>query len=355
MANDFRRRSRSGGQSTPKFHVLWSKQNIKSSTLPPLGQASIHTKSKTKTLTKVQSAVFHKPSVLMTNPPKGPEDLHQREKFNPRKTHAKVRFMRAMLRNQRSLLQEMCHHKHFLSKLSDELVRAIQDTEQTTALSVRAMLQQQDTLTSIIDILECSNRKRLQQLKSELEDWEHKEESKISSLVLQVEQLNAKVQKTQEEVNFLSTYMDHEYPVRSVHIANLARQLQQAKDDQQDELDNLSEMRRMVLESLSNKILEKKKKILRSLAKRTLHPHEEALLHKVQDSQLRQRGRSTVTEFIEGLKERLPVLRTEAEELRAQMQDPREVVFKDVLLWRPKCTPDMDVILNLPEEELLPF
>lgn len=36
-----------------------------------------------------------------------------------------------------------------------------------------------------------------------------------------------------EEVNFLSTYMDHKYPARSVQIANLVRQLQQLKASQQ--------------------------------------------------------------------------------------------------------------------------
>lgn len=49
----------------------------------------------------------------------------------------------------------------------------------------------------------------------------------------QVEQLNDKIKKTQEEVNFLSTYMDHEYPVKLVQIANLLHQLDQVKDNQQ--------------------------------------------------------------------------------------------------------------------------
>lgn len=49
----------------------------------------------------------------------------------------------------------------------------------------------------------------------------------------EVDQLNAEILKIHEEVNFLSTYMDHEYPVRSVQIANYIRQVQQAKDSQQ--------------------------------------------------------------------------------------------------------------------------
>lgn len=49
----------------------------------------------------------------------------------------------------------------------------------------------------------------------------------------EVEELNAEILKAQEEVSFLSTYMDHEYPVRSVQIANHIRLVQQAKDSQQ--------------------------------------------------------------------------------------------------------------------------
>uniref|UniRef100_A0A8C9PH53 Uncharacterized protein n=1 Tax=Spermophilus dauricus TaxID=99837 RepID=A0A8C9PH53_SPEDA len=219
----------------------------KPSTLPPLGQASSQAKRKTKSLTKVQSETYYQPMVVTTYQPREPEDSHLKDKLNSRKIQAKVRFMRSMVRNQRTSLLEMRQHKFFLRKLCDKLVRAIQDTEDSTALRVRAMLQQQDALTVSPPI--APSPERIPELKS-----------------LQVEQLNAEVEKTQEEVNFLSTYMDHEYPVRSLQIANLARQLQQAKDDQQDELDNLAEMRRMVLELLSAKIWKKKEKILSSLA-----------------------------------------------------------------------------------------
>uniref|UniRef100_A0A8C9PPE2 Uncharacterized protein n=1 Tax=Spermophilus dauricus TaxID=99837 RepID=A0A8C9PPE2_SPEDA len=270
---------------SPHSGTWWSTQKTKPSTLPPLGQASSQAKRKTKSLTKVQSGEQRHlgPMVVTTYQPREPEDSHLKDKLNSRKIQAKVRFMRSMVRNQRTSLLEMRQHKFFLRKLCDKLVRAIQDTEDSTALRVRAMLQQQDALTVSPPIAPSPGPPGPLQAASSIQ-------------MLQVEQLNAEVEKTQEEVNFLSTYMDHEYPVRSLQIANLARQLQQAKDDQQDELDNLAEMRRMVLELLSAKIWKKKEKILSSLAMRTLQPHEEALLQKTQDSQYRQRCRGTVME-----------------------------------------------------------
>lgn len=48
-----------------------------------------------------------------------------------------------------------------------------------------------------------------------------------------MDRLNSEIQKASQEVTFLSTYMDHEYPIRLVQIANHERQVQQAKDSQQ--------------------------------------------------------------------------------------------------------------------------
>uniref|UniRef100_A0A3Q2HRI9 Chromosome 22 C20orf96 homolog n=1 Tax=Equus caballus TaxID=9796 RepID=A0A3Q2HRI9_HORSE len=276
MARVFAKPDHSGIPSTmQKFQILdydpWqrSKQRTKSSTLPPVLQTSGQKKSKMKTLTSVQPGLYSKPTMLMTSQPRNPQDLRG-GKVDSGKTQASIRLMKMMLRNRRTSLQELRSHENFLTRLNGELVRNIQDMEDSAAQKVRAMLQQQDIFATVMDILEYSNNKKLQQMKCELQEWQEKEEAKMRHLERQVEQLNARIHKTKEEVSFLSTYMDHEYPVRSVQIASLARQLQQVKDSQQDELDDLNEMRRKVLESLSNKIQKKKRKLLRSLV--VVHP-----------------------------------------------------------------------------------
>ncbi|XP_024094712.2 uncharacterized protein C20orf96 homolog isoform X3 [Pongo abelii] len=363
MAHVLQKPKHSGTHSTvQEFQVPdcvpWqqSKQETKPSTLPPVQQAnSLHT-SKMKTLTRVQPVFHSKPTMVVTScQPKNPRELHRRRKLDPGKMHAKIWLMKTMLRNGRTALRELQSHENFLTKLNEELIETIQDMENSTTLNVRALLHQQDILATIIDILEYSNKKRLQQLKSELQEWEEKKKCKMSRLEQQAEQLNAKIEKTQEEVNFLSTYMDHEYSIKSVQISTLMRQLQQVKDSQQDELDDLSEMRRKVLESLSDKIQKKKKKILSSVVAETQRPYEEALLQKMWESQDFLKCMQRFREFIDQFEENMSVLRAEVEELQAQTREPREVIFEDVLLRRPKCTPDMDVILNIPVEEPLPF
>ncbi|KAL0595259.1 hypothetical protein AAY473_035449 [Plecturocebus cupreus] len=339
-------------------YVLWqqSKQKTKPSTLPPVRQANSLNTSKMKTLTRVQPVLHSMPTMVVTShQPKNPRELHRRQKLDPGKTQAKIQLMKTMLRNRQTCLRELQSHENFLTKVNEELIESIQDMENSTALKVRAMLQQQDILATVIDILEYLNKKKLQHLKSELQDWEEKKKCKTSYLEQQVEQLNAKIEKTQEDVKFLSTYMDHEYSIKSAQIATLVRQLQEVKDSQQDELDDLSEMRRKVLESLSDKIQKEEKKVLSSLVAKTQRPHEKALVQMVWESQASLKCIHRLRKFIDEFEENVPVLRAEVEELQAQIQEPREVIFEDVLLRRPKCTPDMDVILNIPVEEPLPF
>ncbi|XP_062059969.1 uncharacterized protein C20orf96 homolog isoform X3 [Lepus europaeus] len=335
-----------------KFRVLWSKQKAKLPTLPPLQQAGGggYNKSKLKTF-----MLHRKPTTAGTRPLRNPVDPFAREMADAGKIQAQIRLTRAMLRNRRATLQELGNQERFLAKLNDELLRMIRDVEDSTALTVRELLHQQDTLASVVNILEYSNKRRLQQLKSEIQEWEETENQKMSCLERQVQHLDAQNKKTQDQVNFLSTYMDHEYPVKLVQLASLGRQVQQAKDRQQDELDDFSELRRKVLASVCAKIQEKKRRILRAVAVKTQRPHQEALLRKMQESQFMQKFAWRFRDFIGQLEEELPVLRQEVGALQAQVWDPREVVFADVLLRRPKCTPDMDVLINIPMEEPLPF
>ncbi|XP_032463052.1 uncharacterized protein C20orf96 homolog isoform X2 [Phocoena sinus] len=273
-----------------------------------------------KTWTTVQPGLQSKPTLWMTSQPRNPLEL-RREKLDSGKTQTKTRLGRTMLRNRRTAHQELCNHEDFLTKLCGELIKTIQDTDDSSALKVRVMLQQEDVFTTIADILEYSNKKKLHQMKCELQEWEEKEESKIHNLEQQVEQLDAKIEKVHKKVSFMSTYMDREYPIKSVQVANLVRQLQQVKDSQQ--------------------------KIQRA--------HQEALLQKTWNSRLILKYMDKFREFIDHFEEEIPILRAEMEQLQFQIWEPREIVFADILLRRSKCTPNMDIILDIPVEELLPF
>ncbi|KAM5305118.1 uncharacterized protein C20orf96 homolog [Glossophaga mutica] len=397
MAYVFPKPFYSGSRSTVhKFPILdygpWqqSKQEVKPSTLLPVLQTRGPKKSKMKTWISIQPG-YSKPAMLRTGQRRNPREPLGMQLDSAK---AKFRLLKVMLRNQQISLQELRSQEDFLTKLNQDLVKTIQDMEESSALKMRNMLQQQNIFRTIVHLLAYSNEKKLQQMKCELQEWKETEDSKMSSLcelasaqnpihwprralppwegVLeggscllllltspdlkqQVEQLHAKIKKTQEEVNFLSTYMDHEYPVKVVRIDNLVHQLQQVEDNQQDELDDLNEMLKTVLESLSNEIQMKRKRLLSSLVVKTQQSCQEVLLQKTLENRDMVKYADKFREFVDQLNEEIPKLRAEVGQLRVQIRDPREIVFADVLLRRPKCTPDMDITLNIPVEELLPF
>ncbi|XP_019827757.2 uncharacterized protein C20orf96 homolog isoform X6 [Bos indicus] len=299
MARNFPKRSRSGiGSTVPQFQVLdyvpWqrSKQRAKPSALPPIPQTVGTKKSERKTWSTIQPGWQSKPTLWMTSQPRNPLEL-RRGKLDSGKTQATIRLMRTMLRNRRTSYQELCDHEEFLTNHCGELIKTIQDTEDSAALKVRMLLQQQDVYMTITDILEYSNKKKLHKMKCELQEWEEKEEAKIRSknlsadLEQQVEQLDAQIEKVREQ------------------------------------------------------------KIQRA--------NQETLLQKTWNTRVILKYMDKFQEFIDRFEEEIPRLRAEMEQLEFQIWEPREIVFADVLLRRSKCTPDMDVVLNIPVEEPLPF
>ncbi|KAM4842422.1 uncharacterized protein C20orf96 homolog isoform 2-T2 [Thomomys bottae] len=283
MANLSQRSSHSGTFST--IHRFQSNQKLKQWILPPLHRTVSHNKGRMRSSNRAQQVVPSKAVLISPSQLKNLTEVQGREQPHPGKIQARLRLMRMMVRNQRASVQELSNHEVFLSKLNQDLVKTIQDMEDSTALSVRALLQQQYVLANVINILKYSNKKRVQQLSSDLEDWKEKEVHVMNSLEREVQELNEQIRATQKEVNFLNTYMDHEYPVKSVQIASHMRQLQQAKDKQQDELESLNEIRKMALDSLCNMIREKQKEILKSLIRKIQQPYEKRLWQKARSNQ----------------------------------------------------------------------
>ncbi|XP_015263446.1 PREDICTED: uncharacterized protein C20orf96 homolog, partial [Gekko japonicus] len=59
--------------------------------------------------------------------------------------------------------------------------------------------------------------------------------------------------------------------------------------------------------------------------------------------------------IIDDLGKEIEVLRKHTAALREYVRHPRDLIFEDVLLQRPICTPDMEIVLNIPTEEDLPL
>ncbi|XP_038606443.1 uncharacterized protein C20orf96 homolog isoform X5 [Tachyglossus aculeatus] len=226
-------------------------------------------------------------------------------------------------------------------------------------------------LRTMIATLESSNQMQLHIAKRQLAETEEREKAKMEVLQRQLSQLRARNRKSQEELNVLLAYMDQDFPLKAVQISGLLRQVQQLKDAQQDESEELRLMRRTVLGSMERKAAEAQEKILRRLANKKIRPYEEGLAQKTKANKVLVEQISYFQreltfggplppgpprQLVATLEEEVPRLEMEVKTLQSQTPGLlREEIFPDVLLRKPKCEPDTDVCLDFPREERLPF
>ncbi|XP_044540835.1 uncharacterized protein C20orf96-like, partial [Gracilinanus agilis] len=177
----------------------------------------------------------------------------------------------------------------------------------------------------------------------------------LTGLQQQMTKVKTRIQKTKEELNFLSTYMDQEYPIKSVQIEELMRQIQAVKDNNQEDLEELEELGKDVLQMLSKKLMVNSEQVLYVMAKKIIRPYQAALMKRTLSNQQLLRQMVQFRAHIDYMKEQLPKLKAEVKALERRRKHPQEAIFDDILLRKSKCTPDMDVILNIPQEEVLPF
>ncbi|XP_074148918.1 uncharacterized protein C20orf96 homolog [Sminthopsis crassicaudata] len=273
----------------------------------------------------------------------------------PEMIQTNTQILREILKFRKDSLDELKQNVDSLTVSNQELAKKIQDIEALTAEKVRKLLRQQDVFGTLIGTLEYANHRQMQDMKSKLKKWEAETKVRVNELEQQLTKLKTKINNAQEELNFLSSYMDHEYPIKTLEIADLMRQVQAVKDSSQNELDELEEIRKNVLQTLSKKLMVKSEKVLNVMAKRTILPYQTALMKRTLSNQLLLKQMVQFRVHIDRIKKELPKLRAQVKDLQMKRKDPREVIFANVLLRKPKCTPDMDVILNIPPEEILPF
>uniref|UniRef100_A0A7M4ELL0 Uncharacterized protein n=1 Tax=Crocodylus porosus TaxID=8502 RepID=A0A7M4ELL0_CROPO len=153
----------------------------------------------------------------------------------------------------------------------------------------------------------------------------------LSELQQELARVNGKVQALQDELGVLRAYMDKEYPAKAIQIDQLLRDIQSLKEEQQ--------VRGRLLpdQGLGSKVPSCSHAFLGSVWGAPSSPAA-GLPH-------------AILQVIAELQEDIVELQRSIQRLRGDLRDPREVIFADVLLRRPRCLPDEEVVLSVPQEE----
>uniref|UniRef100_A0A8B9P1L1 Uncharacterized protein n=1 Tax=Apteryx owenii TaxID=8824 RepID=A0A8B9P1L1_APTOW len=288
-------------------------------TLPPITNEGKKKKGK-----KNKPVTFR----LNKNPPLPSKTLPSQKKsgsFTQKKSSLKdaelaknledIRTIQYLTKLKINFIEELKQHSAYLAETNCKLIEDIQHTDDRTAKQARDLLQQYEVFGTVKAAMQNFTQNRLDAARAEFQEMEEKLEKHLGKLQQQLDEATSKVQVLQDELHVLRNYMDREYPAKAVQIAFLLHKIQNLKEQQQELLLHQDGLKRMFM---SNHIL--------------------------QCEVQRQR------EVIKDLTEEISELTRSIQTLQQSTGDPRELIFADVLLHRPKCTPDTEVVLNIPTE-----
>ncbi|XP_048354074.1 uncharacterized protein C20orf96 homolog, partial [Sphaerodactylus townsendi] len=247
-------------------------------------------------------------------------------------------------------LEEVKRHSRFLLEKNRQLMEDIQEKDAETSRCARDLLQQYDMFGTIIATLQDSSQNQVGVMKAELQEAEKTVDKSMGKLDQELSRMTTRVHTLQEELNFLRTYMDKEYPVKSVQIASLLRSIKDLNEEQQDELEEAKETATLFLQTITENIKGETDKILQAVIDERLLDYQGGLQQMDRNNQELRRQIETQQKIIDDLEKDIHVLHTDTMMFHNALKPPRCVIFEDVLLQRPICTPDMEIVLNIPTE-----
>ncbi|XP_059393702.1 uncharacterized protein C20orf96 homolog isoform X3 [Carassius carassius] len=237
-------------------------------------------------------------------------------------------------------LEELCEQ---LQERNLQMARSIMDTDRSSFSRTNELLVQAEQKRRSTVALKRWNDSLIKNAKTELRDRKEASQTLLSGLQKQLDLLKAKVVEAQKELRRLKTYKDMEFPVKALQIADMERKLDRLKQMQQKEMVNLERRQCQKEQEVLSAVVEK-------------HASHIPPIVKLMASQ-----NDTMREDIHKQKKLVMEMERKNEELRKCIQElqlsrPKNIrreIFPDVFLKSDKCTPDMDVHLNIPQVDLL--
>ncbi|XP_075022224.1 uncharacterized protein C20orf96 homolog [Calonectris borealis] len=263
------------------------------------------------------------------------------------KTLEEIKITTNLTNLKKNAIEELKQRSGRLAEINCRLVKDIQHTDDSTAKQARGLLQQYEVFQTVKAMVQTFNQNQLDAARAELQEMEETMEKNLGKLQQQLDEVTSKVQVLQDELSILRTYP---YPEQAVQIALLQRSIQNLKEQQQAEIDKTEEMGKAILEELEEKARAEQEALLQKVVEEVLL-HQDGLKQMVINNHVLRREILRQREIIKDLEEEIGELKRSIQTLRQSAREPRELIFADVLLRRPKCTPDTEVVLSIPAEE----
>lgn len=281
---------------------------------------------------------------------------HARLQEEEKERAERIKILELRIKTRRKTLQE--YEKRYAELIEQNIVLRdeIESKEKNTLDNVKGLLRKYEKYRSGISILSSHFNKEYAQAIEDLKAAELKIKQKLEMVEQEVAEVDAKLKEKQEELHILLNYKDKEYPVKAMKISNLQKEIQSLKisnEEDQDELEHIirtelgkyerekQTTQNIITKDVTESAIEMMHPSLKDMALQNMVMKKEMELHKKQQEEL--------------VRENTELERTVEQLLKDPKTNIRQQMFPEFFLYQEKCTPDMEVVLDIPTQEWLPI
>ncbi|XP_064611549.1 uncharacterized protein C20orf96-like [Liolophura sinensis] len=268
----------------------------------------------------------------------------------------RLKILELRIVTRKKTLEEYIRRQRTLLVDNMKLRKEIQDREKSTNGTVKGLLRKYESFRSGISNLTNLASKEIREARESLEITQHSLEKALSALESEVSTLDKSVQEKMKTLQVLSSYKDKEYPVKAIEIADLKKELEELKINNQEDVDELEH----IIKTEIDKYTKKQNKSIQEITEQVTEEAINNMHPSLKNMAVQNAVMKKEVEFHRREKEDLERATMElTAEVNKLLFDPRtnfrQQMFPEFFPTREKCTPDMDVVLDIPVHQWLPI
>ncbi|KAM7441247.1 hypothetical protein ABFA07_009654 [Porites harrisoni] len=264
--------------------------------------------------------------------------------------------LKIQIKTRQKSIAEYENRKRELLLENMKVVDQMESSENQIHGDVKTLLQKYERFRGAMSTLNEKFGEDLVVTKKRLEETRMLVNKEIAELQLQLNVMDKKLMQKNEEMNILLNYKDKEYPAKALQIAKLKRQQEILASAFKEELEELQ----AVVDAEREKFSHQRKTVQREITTRVTEDTINAMGDDIKEMALQNMIMKKEVEIHRNEVKLLEANNTKLEAEIREMLDSQALntqaqIFPEVFGKREKCTPDMELHLDIPTHDWLPI
>lgn len=237
-------------------------------------------------------------------------------------------------------------------KITDE----IESSENSIHEDVKSLLKKYERFRGAMSTLNEKFDKSLIITKKKLEETKVLVDKEVADLQCQLNVMDRKLTQKREEMNILLNYKDKEYPAKALQIAKLKRQREHLESTSKEELEDLQAIANAERDKFNQQRITFQQEITTQATEDTINAMGDDIKEMALQNMIMKKEVKLHKEELKSLEMNNAKLEAEIRRLLdSEALDTQAEIFPEVFGKREKCTPDMELHLDIPTHDWLPI